>query len=110
MSDQQVKWRLPEKWTIIGSDGRTVHLDLTQDGDTLSGTARADGEELTDGTVSGSTTGDNIELTIYWPAAAITRFVGSIEADGSTRGTIEGNDGAAAATGWTATEPLSSWH
>ena len=110
MTDEHVKWRLPEMWTIARSDGRSVRLDLTQDGDTISGTACADGDETSEGTMSGSTTGDSIEMTIYWPAAAITRFIGSIDADGTAGGTVVSEDDAvAAAVGWTATGRLSSW-
>jgi hypothetical protein len=109
MSDQQVKWRLPEAWSITRSDGRTVRLDLTQDGDTISGTARADGDEAFAGTMGGSTTADSIEMTIYWPAAAIARYVGAIDGDGAARGTVVSDDGSAAAVEWTAVERLSSW-
>ena len=109
MSDQQVKWRLPEAWRYTRTDVRTVRLEMTQDGDTISGTARADGDDASEGTMSGSTTADSIEMTIYWPAAAIARYVGSIGADGAARGTVVSDDGSAAAVEWTAAERLSSW-
>ena len=109
MPDQDVKWRLPEQWTIIRADGGRVTFDLNQDGDTIAGTARADAADPdVTGIMSGSTTGDRIEMTIYWPDAKIAEYEGSVAPDGKVRGTLAG-EGVAGPTEWTATELLSSW-
>ncbi len=39
MPEDQMKWRLPDNWTVIQSDGRRVRIKVSQDGNTLVGTA-----------------------------------------------------------------------
>lgn len=106
MAEQHVKWRLPEQWSVTRSDGATLRLDLTQDGDTLSGTAQAGAVA---GIMSGSTTGDAVELTVYWPAGAVTEYRGSFDGGGTASGTVVNGLGASAPLEWRADVAAAHW-
>lgn len=106
MAEQHVKWRLPEQWSVTRSDGATLRLDLTQDGDTLSGTAQAGAVA---GIMSGSTTGDSVELTVYWPAGAVTEYRGSVDAGGTASGTAVEGSAASATIEWRADVEATRW-
>jgi len=112
MPEDQLKWRLPDSWTIILSDGRRVRIEVSQDGNTLVGTAHGSPHdrsgELT-GALSGSVVGDTINLTIYWPDGTIAEFDGTVNGDGSTEGTTFSQPVGASSGGWHAEPALSPW-
>ena len=112
MPEVQMKWRLPDNWTVIQSDGRRVRIDVSQDGNTLVGTAH-DGlgnhaVEMT-GTLSGSLVGDTVNLTIYWPDRTIAEFNGMVSGKGRIEGTTFSQPDGATSGGWHAEPALSPW-
>jgi len=94
-----MKWRLPDCWTVKHSDGQQVRIDVVQDGNTLVGTAHGGSgdppAEMT-GTMSGSVHGDTLTMTVYWPNSAIVEYHGTVTGDGRVEGTIDRSDGASA--------------
>ena len=112
MPEDKMKWRLPDNWTVIQSDGRRVTIDVSQDGNTLVGTAyggSGDPSAERTGTMSGSVVGDTISLTIYWPDKTIVEFNGTVSGDGSTEGTTFSQPDSAPSGGWHAEPALSPW-
>ena len=112
MDEQQVKWRLPEQWTVTRADGATVRFDLNQDGDVIAGTAHAvaaAGEGDQSGIMSGSTTGDAIEMTVYWPAGEVIDYRGAFDADGTASGTAIDRSADSATVDWKADQAATRW-
>ena len=112
MPEDQMKWRLPDNWTVIQSDGRRVRIEVSQDGNTLVGTAHSGpgnrSVEMT-GALSGSVVGDTINLTIYWPDRTIAEFNGTVSGDGTIEGMSFSQPDGASSGGWHAEPALSPW-
>ena len=112
MDEQQVKWRLPEQWTVIRADGATVRFDLNQDGDVIAGTAHAGseaGEGDQSGIMSGSTTGDAVEMTIYWPEGTVIDYRGAFDAGGTASGSAVERSADSASVEWQAEPVATRW-
>jgi hypothetical protein len=111
MDDQEVKWRLPEQWTVTRADGAAVRFDLNQDGDVIAGTAHAEGAGEGDqsGIMSGSTTGDAVEMTVYWPAGEVIEYRGAFDAGGTASGTATDRSADSAIVDWQADQAATRW-
>ena len=112
MPDDRMKWRLPEHWTVIHADGRQVRIKVSQDGNTLVGTAhegRGEGSAEMTGALSGSVEGDTVSLTIYWPDKAIAELNGLVKGDGSVRGTTVGQLDGNRSGNWHSEPALTPW-
>lgn len=112
MPDDHMKWRLPERWTVIQSDDCQISIEVSQDGNTLVGTAR-DGPDNRSpkmiGTISGSVVGDAISFVIYWPDKSIAEFSGTVSGDGRANGTTVGRSDDVPVQEWHAEPALSAW-
>ena len=110
MAEDNMKWRLPDRWTVTQSDGQNVTIDASQDGKTLVGTAYGGpgdpSAEMT-GTMYGSVDGDTFTMTIYWPNNSIIGYHGTVTSDGRVEGTIDRSDGASA--DWFGEQALGAW-
>ena len=107
---EDMKWRLPDCWTLKHSDGRQVRIEVVQDGNTLVGTAHGGSGDLSaeiTGTLSGSVHSDTLTMTIYWPNNAIAEYHGTVIDDGRVEGTFERSDGASA--DWYGEQALRPW-
>jgi len=107
---EDMKWRLPDRWTVTHSDGQQARIDVVQDGNTLVGTAHGssgDPSAERTGIMSGSVHGDTLTMTIYWPNGAIVEYHGTVTGDGRVEGTIDRPDGASA--DWFGEQALWSW-
>ena len=112
MAEDQMKWRLPDNWTVIFSDGRQVRIEVSQDGNTLVGTAHSgpgNGSAEMTGALSGSVVGDTVNLTIWWPDKTIAEFNGTVSGDGSIEGTAVSQPDGASSGHWHAEPALSPW-
>ncbi len=107
---EDMKWRLPDCWTVKHSDGQQVRIDVVQVGNTLVGTAHGGSgdpsAEMT-GTMNGSVHGDTFTMTINWPNNAIAEYQGTVTGDGRVEGTIDPSDGASA--DWFGEKALGAW-
>ncbi len=107
---EDMKWRLPDCWTVKHSDGQQVRIDVVQVGNTLVGTAHGGSgdpsAEMT-GTMNGSVHGDTLTMTINWPDNAIVEYHGIVTRDGRVEGTIDRSDGASA--DWFGEKALGAW-
>jgi len=112
MPDDQMKWRLPEALTLTRSDGCQILVKVSQDGNTLVGTAHANSEggaaEIT-GAMSGSVEGDSISLTIYWPDNSVADFNGTVSSDGLASGTTASRSDEALPANWSAAPAAWAW-
>jgi hypothetical protein len=107
---EDMKWRLPDCWTVKHSDGQQARIDVVQDGNTLVGTAyggSGDPSAERTGTMSGSVHGDTLTMTIYWPDNAIVEYHGMVSGDGRVEGTLNRSDGASA--DWFGEQALAAW-
>ncbi len=107
---EDMKWRLPDCWTVKHSDGQQARIDVVQNGNTLVGTAHGgsvDASAEMTGTVSGSVHGDTVTMTVSWPNSAVVEYHGTINGDGRVEGNIDRSDGAG--TGWFGEQPLGPW-
>ena len=113
MPNDRMKWRLPEHLTVIHADGRQVRIEVSQDGNTLVGTAHegrgADLAEMT-GALSGSVEGDTISLTIYWPDKSTAELNGLVNGDGSVGGTTVGQPDGDRSGNWHSEPALTPWN
>jgi len=112
MPDDQMKWRLPETLTLTRSDGCQILINITQDGNTLVGTAHASAEggatEIT-GAMSGSVQGDAISLTVYWPDKSVADFNGTVGSSGLASGTTALRPNEALPGDWSAAPAAWAW-
>ena len=112
MPEDKMKWRLPDNWTVIQSDGRRVRIEVSQDGNTLVGTAyggQGDRSVEMTGALRGSVVGDTINLTIYWPDRIIAEFNGKVSGDGRIEGSTFHQSVGVSSGGWHAEPALSPW-
>ncbi len=107
-----MKWRLPDCWTVVHSNGWRIAFDVAQDGNTLVGTThgRPGGQsaEMT-GTMSGSVDGDTIAMTVYWPDASIAEYSGTVDGDGKAQGTTVDRSDRASVADWFGEPKLCAW-
>ena len=112
MPENQLKWRVPDVWTVIQANGEHVRIEVSQDGNTLTGTVHGNpgnpAAELT-GIMSGSVEGDTINLTIYWPDETIAEFHGAVSTNGRVEGTTTTQDDTASSAEWYAEPALLAW-
>ncbi len=112
MPDDQMKWRLPDDLTLTRSDGCQIMVKVSQDGNTLVGTAHANaggaGAEIT-GAMSGSVHGDSISLTMYWPDKSVADFNGTVGSDGLASGTTASRPDEALPAKWFAEPAAWAW-
>lgn|GEM_PF-5817377 len=111
MPDDQIKWRLPERWTVTQSGGQTVTIEVTQDANTLVGTASpAAPLGPATGTMSGSVDHDIVTMTIYWPDNSVIDYHGTVSGEGLASGTATARSGSAPVTQWFAEQALTAWN
>ena len=112
MSELEIKWRVPNPWSVVHSVGPAVRLDAVQDGNTIVGTARRDSENDLDkmtGTWSGSVDGDDLSMTIYWPDGSTKEYLGTVDVRGRVQGTTFDPMAPDLVTNWHGDPALSRW-
>lgn len=97
-----VSWKVEPELSLRHAEGWTM-VQLRQDGDRLSGSAKRDGEA--GAVVTGRLQPQRIWLKISWPGGAEI-FEGAIGPAGEISGTRIGQDGRQDSTAWEAIEPL----
>ena len=112
MPGSEIKWRVPGHWTVVQSNGLRVRFEITQDGNTVVGTAYRSpdpGSAPMTGTLNGSIDGDEFFMTIYWPDNSIGKYLGSVGDQGRVEGTTVDQANRAAVASWYGEGALSRW-
>jgi hypothetical protein len=112
MSGDRIKWRLPERLAVTLSDGREVTIEISQDGNTLVGTAHGAtnaGSSGSTGVLNGSVEGDVVDFTVYCPGDSTVDFHGTFNVDGLATGTAVDRSGKAASEQWSAEPEAQPW-
>lgn len=112
MPGAKSKWRVPEQWSIVQSNGLRIRFEVTQDGNTVVGTAHRrqanQSAEMT-GTLNGSIDADQFFMTIYWPDNSIGKYLGSVSVEGNVEGTTVDQDNGEAMFTWFGEGALWQW-
>lgn len=112
MPGPETKWRVPGQWTVVQSNGSRIRLEVTQDGNTVIGSAYRSpdpGSAPMTGTVNGSIDGDEFFITIYWPDKSICKYLGTVGDGGRVEGSNVDQANPAAVASWYGEETLSHW-
>ncbi len=112
MSGSSLKWRVPNRWNVVHSDGEHIRLEVSQDGNTLLGSAhRVRGREVdtTTGIVNGSVDGHQLYELIYWPNNLIDNYLGTVSGQGNVEGTKVDQTNPATVARWYGEPALTEW-
>ncbi len=112
MTDDQMKWRFPDSWSVTQSNGENVRVELSQDGNTLTGTAHGSSRDRpaeTTGIMTGSIEGDSINFTVYWPDETVAEYSGTVDGAGKAEGTTVDRSDDVPPTNWFGEPALLAW-
>jgi hypothetical protein len=81
---------LNKVWNLVQDNGFTVEIDMSEDGDTLSGTAMTRGMGGTSNLSGQKTSYSSFEFAVNWANGTIGNYQGQVKKNKFARGTTNG--------------------